>query len=83
MDGNTVTVTKGEGDEAIIRTWVTTYPEVGMTRRVETVRKGSADAPPVSCSCLERKLTEGGWLKISETGGVWLSACPYDVVRVQ
>ena len=67
--GNTVTVTKGSGEDAIIRTWVTTYPEVGMTQRVETVRKGSMDAIPASCSCLVRKLTEGGWLTISETEG--------------
>lgn len=69
VDGNTVTVTKGAGEDAIIRTWVTTYPEVGMTQRVETVRKGSMDATPASCSCLVRKLTEGGWLTISETEG--------------
>ena len=69
VDGNTVTVTKGAGEDAIIRTWVTTYPEVGMTQRVETVRKGSMDAAPASCSCLVRKLTEGGWLTISETEG--------------
>ena len=67
--GNTVTVTKGSGEDAIIRTWVTTYPEVGMTQRVETVRKGSMNAIPASCSCLVRKLTEGGWLTISETEG--------------
>ena len=69
VDGNTVTVTKGTGEDAIIRTWVTTYPEVGMTLQVETVRKGSQDAAPASCTCLVRKLTEGGWLTISETEG--------------
>ena len=69
VDGNTVTVTKGSGEDAIIRTWVTTYPEVGMTQQVETVRKGSMDAAPASCTCQVRKLTEGGWLTIIETEG--------------
>ena len=69
VDGNTVTVTKGTGEDAIIRTWVTTYPEPGMTQRVETVRRGSADAAPASCSCQVRKLSAGGWLTISETEG--------------
>ncbi|MBQ4614573.1 MAG: RHS repeat protein, partial [Akkermansia sp.] len=69
VDGDTVTVTKGTGADAIIRTWVTTRPEVGLLQRVETVRKGSAEAPPVSCSCMVRMLTEGGWLKLSDTEG--------------
>ena len=69
VDGDTVTITKGTGEDAIIRTWVTTYPEPGMTQRVETVRRGSADAAPASCSCQVRKLSAGGWLTISETEG--------------
>ncbi|MBR2126221.1 MAG: hypothetical protein IJ943_05770, partial [Akkermansia sp.] len=68
-DGSTVTVIKGTGEEAIIHTWENTYPEVGLMQIVETVRKGSADAAPASCSCERRKLTEGGWVTISRTEG--------------
>ena len=68
-DGSTVTVIKGSGEEAIIHAWENTYPEVGLMQIVETVRKGSADAAPASCSCERRKLTEGGWLTISRTEG--------------
>ena len=68
-DGSTVTVIKGTGAEAIIHTWENTYPEVGLMQMVETVRKGSADAAPASCSCERRKLTVGGWLTISRTEG--------------
>ena len=68
-DGSTVTVIKGSGEEAIIHSWKTTYPEVGFMQIVETVRKGSADAAPAVCSCELRKLTEGGWLTVSETQG--------------
>ena len=68
-DGSTVTVIKGSGEEAIIHAWENTYPEVGLIQIVETVRKGSADAAPASCSCERRKLTEGGWLTISRTEG--------------
>ncbi len=68
-DGSTVTVIKGSGEEAIIHTWATTYPEVGLMQVVETLRKGSADAAPASCSCERRKLTEGGWVTISRTEG--------------
>ena len=68
-DGSTVTVIKGTGADAIIHTWENSYPEVGLLQVVETVRKGSADAAPASCSCEQRKLTEGGWLTISRTEG--------------
>ncbi len=68
-DGSTVTVIKGTGEESIIQTWENTYPEVGLLQIVETLRKGSADAAPVSCSCEQRKLTEGGWLTVSRTEG--------------
>ena len=68
-DGSTVTVIKGSGAEAIIHTWENSYPEVGLLQIVETLRKGSADAAPASCSCEQRKLTEGGWLTISQTEG--------------
>ena len=67
VSGNTVTVTKGTGEDAIIHTWETTYPEVGLMQIVETLRKGSADAVPATCTCEQRKLTAGGWLTISET----------------
>ena len=53
----------------IIHTWENSYPEVGLLQVVETLRKGSADAAPASCSCEQRKLTEGGWLTISQTEG--------------
>ena len=68
-DGTTVTVIKGTGAEAIIHTWENSYPEVGLLQIVETLRKGSADASPTSCSCEQRKLTVGGWLTISRTEG--------------
>ena len=68
-DGSTVTVIKGSGEEAIIHTWENSYPEVGFLQIVETLRKGSADASPTSCSCEQRKLTVGGWLTISRTEG--------------
>ncbi|MBR5522153.1 MAG: RHS repeat protein, partial [Akkermansia sp.] len=69
VEGDSVTVTKGSGAEAIIRTWVTTHPEVGTTQTIETLRRGSAESEPVSCSCTVRKMTAGGWLTQSETEG--------------
>lgn len=67
--GNTVTITKGTGDEAIIHTWETTYPTVGLMQVVETLRKGSAGAEPATCTCRQRKRTAGGWLTTLETEG--------------
>ena len=68
---DTVTMIEGSGDDAIIRTLHTTHPSVGVTERVETLRRQSdaEEAAPAASTCVVRKLTEGGWLTLSETEG--------------
>lgn len=61
-----VTITKGTGDDTIIRTIETNRLYGGMVERVESV-KGINDAEPASCNRTVKKYTDGGWLLVSET----------------
>ena len=61
-----VTITRGEGDERIVRT-ITAGPITdGRWERIETVQ-GINDSKPVSCTRSVKKHTPGGWLDISRT----------------
>ena len=68
QNGNTVTITKGEGEEAIVRTFTTSYPTNGIMQRIESVQR-VADELPASCSCTTMQYTEGGWLLIERKEG--------------
>lgn len=61
-----VTITKGTGDDTIIRTIETSRLYGGMVERIESV-KGINDAGPASCNRTVKRYTDGGWLVISET----------------
>lgn len=61
-----VTITKGTGDDTIIRTIETNRLYGGMVERIESV-KGINDVEPVSCNRSVKQYTDGGWLTVSET----------------
>lgn len=61
-----VTITKGTGDDTIIRTIETNRLYGGMVERIEFV-KGINDVEPVSCNRSVKQYTDGGWLTVSET----------------
>lgn len=61
-----VTITKGTGDDTIIRTIETNRLYGGMVERIEFV-KGINDVKPVSCNRSVKQYTDGGWLTVSET----------------
>ena len=65
-NGRTVTITKGTGDDTIIRTIETHKLYGGMSERIETIR-GINDAEPASCHRTLKMSTEGGWLVVEET----------------
>ncbi len=66
VESNIVTITKGTGDDAIIRTYETNSLFDNRLERIETVR-GVRDTEPVSCTREVKQYTEGGWLTISRT----------------
>ena len=66
VNGNIVTITKGEGDEMIIRTYETNSLYGNMMERIESVR-GINDTEPASCTREVKQYTDGGWLLISQT----------------
>lgn len=61
-----VTITKGTGDDTIIRTIETNRLYGGMVERIESI-KGINDVEPVSCNRSVKQYTDGGWLTVSET----------------
>lgn len=61
-----VTITKGTGDDTIIRTIETNRLYGGMVERIESIR-GINDVEPVSCNRSVKQYTDGGWLTVSET----------------
>lgn len=65
-NGHTVTITKGTGDDTIIRTIETHKLYGGMSERIETIR-GINDGEPASCHRTLKMSTEGGWLVVEET----------------
>ena len=66
VNGNMVTITKGKGDETIIRTYETNRLYGNLMERIESVR-GINDTEPVSCTREVKQYTDGGWLLISQT----------------
>ncbi|MBQ9094801.1 MAG: RHS repeat protein, partial [Akkermansia sp.] len=67
-NGESVIITKGEGAEAIVRTFTTSYPTNGIMQRIESVQR-VADELPASCSCTTMQYTEGGWLLLERKEG--------------
>ena len=65
-NGNTITITKGEGDEAIVRTFVKNTPADNLLEEIESVSR-VGDEAPVSCSRTLRCRTAGGWLTLETT----------------
>ncbi len=61
-----ITITKGTGDDIIIRTIETNRLYGGMVERIESV-KGINDMEPVSCNRTVKRYTDGGWLTVNET----------------
>lgn len=61
-----VTITKGTGDDTIIRTIETNRLYGGMMERIESI-KGINDVETVSCNRSVKQYTDGGWLTVSET----------------
>lgn len=61
-----ITITKGTGDDTIIRTIETNRLYGGMVERIESV-KGINDTEPVSCNRTVKQYTDGGWLTVNET----------------
>ena len=61
-----VTITKGTGDDTIIRTIETNRLYGGMVERIESI-KGINDVEPVSSNRSVKQYTDGGWLTVSET----------------
>ena len=66
VEGNRVTITKGEGDDAVIHTYETNPLSDDTEEIIETVRSAN-DAEPLSCSREVRTFTSAGWLTMSHT----------------
>ncbi len=73
VEDGLVTVTTGEGDDRIIKTFARNYLPGGMWEEVRTVRC-IYDVAPVSCVRTVKKHSEGGWLTVSRTEGYGSSA---------
>ncbi len=61
-----VTISKGTGDDTIIRTIETHDLVDNMVERIESIR-GINDVDPVSCNRSVKQYSAGGWLLVSET----------------
>ena len=73
VEDGLVTVTTGEGDDRIIKTFARNYLPGGMWEEIRTVR-GIDDVAPVSCVRTVKKNSAGGWLTVSRTEGYGSSA---------
>ncbi|MBR5878984.1 MAG: RHS repeat protein, partial [Akkermansia sp.] len=69
VDGPMVTITQGEGAEALIRVYLTQDLADGMRERIESLYRGSVESTPASCTRELLLRTEGGWLRQSLTEG--------------
>ena len=63
--GSRITITKGEGDEAVVRMYETNHLGNGRVETIESLRKG--DGTLASIKRTVQKRTSGGWLTESET----------------
>ncbi len=64
-----VTITKGEGDEAIVRRYETTYPMNGLMVRTESVYFASTPDNVASCTRSVYNYSDAGWQLYSVTEG--------------
>ncbi len=67
-NGNTTTITKGTGDEAIIRTIAKNYLGNNVMETIESVRRAT-DTTPASCTRKLELRTDGGWVILEQTEG--------------
>ncbi len=67
-NGNTTTITKGTGDEAIIRTIARNYLGNNVMETIESVSRAS-DTTPASCTRKLELRTDGGWVILEQTEG--------------
>ena len=67
-NGNTTTITKGTGDEAIIRTIAKNYLGNNVMETIESVHRAS-DTTPASCTRKLELRTDGGWVILEQTEG--------------
>ncbi len=67
-NGNTTTITKGTGDEAIIRTIARNYLGNNVMETIESVSRTS-DTTPASCTRKLELRTDGGWVILEQTEG--------------
>ena len=65
---NTTTITKGAGDEAIIRTIAKNYLGNNVMETIESVHRAS-DTTPASCTRKLELRTDGGWVILEQTEG--------------
>ncbi len=64
-----VTITKGEGDEAIVHRYETTYPTSGLMVRTESVYYATTPDNVASCTRSVYNYSTAGWQLYSETEG--------------
>ena len=67
-NGNTTTITKGTGDEAIIRTINKNYLGNNVMETIESVSRAN-DTTPASCTRKLELRTDGGWVILEQTEG--------------
>ena len=67
-NGNTTTITKGTGDEAIVRTITKNYLGNNVMETIESVSRAS-DTTPASCTRKIELRTDGGWVILEQTEG--------------
>ena len=67
-NGNTTTITKGTGDEAIIRTIAKNYLGNNVMETIESVSRAN-DTTPASCTRKLELRTDGGWVILEQTAG--------------
>ena len=67
-NGNTTTITKGSGDEAIVRTITKNYLGNNVQETIESVSRAN-DTTPAACTRKLELRTDGGWVILEQTEG--------------
>ena len=67
-NGNTTTITKGTGDEAIVRTITKNYLGNNVQETIESVSRAN-DTTPAACTRKLELRTDGGWVILEQTEG--------------
>ncbi len=67
-NGNTTAITKGSGDEAIVRTITKNYLGNNVMETIESVRRAN-DTTPAGCTRKLELRTDGGWVILEQTEG--------------